>query len=121
MRLCVSLLVALALGAAACGDNDEPTGPTAPSGCTLPSSPANFAVALAGSSAVFSWSAVSGANDYVIRIGSTPGSGNMVSTNTTQTTFTWNGTGRGTYYATVEARNACGGGPVSNTLTFTTT
>ena len=40
-------------------------------------------------------------------------------TNTTITTFQWNGVSPGTYYARVDARNACGTSPSSNIVAFT--
>ena len=120
MRAAV-LVVLLAVSSVSCGDDDGGS-PMSPSGgnCARPAAPANFGVALSGSSAVFTWSAVSGAMDYTLRVGTSAGAANVISTNTTQTSYTWNGTGRGTYFATVEARNACGSGAASIQLSFTT-
>ena len=116
------LVVLLAVSSVSCGGDDDGGSPTSPSGgnCSRPGAPANFGVALSGSSAVFTWTAVSGAIDYTLRVGTSAGAANVISTNTTQTSYTWNGTGRGTYFATVEARNACGSGAASLQLSFTT-
>jgi len=104
MRACTAALIALIAAAAiACGDSDNGGSPNSPSGggnCSRPSAPGDFRVALSGNSATFTWAAVGGANDYLLRVGTTPSTADIMSTNTSQTTFTWNGTGRGTCYAT---------------------
>ncbi len=52
------------------------------------------------------WSAVSGATEYMVLVGSTPSSSDQLSTNTTNTSYTW--TARpGRQYARVQAK--CGG------------
>lgn len=123
-RVLLALVVA---GGIACGgegdggggDNASPTSPTpTSSGCSRPAAPSNFQAAVTGNNAAFSWSAVSGAIDYDIRVGTGPGSSNVLSTNTTQTTYNWNGINSGTYYARVEARNSCGSGQSSNEVSF---
>jgi hypothetical protein len=130
-------LIVLAVAGVSCGGGESggPTSPTAtptastpatadptpPSGaCSRPPAPSNFAVALSESRAVFTWSAVSGAIDYTIRVGTTMGTANVISTNTSQTTYAWNGTERGNYFATVEARNSCGSGASAAWISFTT-
>jgi hypothetical protein len=138
-RICAfGALMLLAVTGGSCGGGESagPTSPTAtptastpatadpappPSGgCSRPPAPSNFAVALSESRAVFTWSAVNGAIDYTIRVGTTSGASNVISTNTTQTTYAWNGTARGTYFATVEARNSCGSGASASWISFTT-
>lgn len=76
---------------------------------------------MSGSRVTFTWSEVSGANDYMIFVGTSSGGSNMQSTNTTHTNFQWNGGDRGTYYARVQARNSCGQSGMSNELVFTIT
>jgi len=127
----IALIAMLAAAAIGCGggdgDNSGGNSPTAPSstsstpnaGCTRPAAPPNFTATVAGSSVTFTWSAVIGAVYYDIMVGTSPGSSNALSTNTTQTNYAWNGAPRGTYYARVEARNACGSGPASPEITFT--
>lgn len=137
-RMCAFVLpVLLAVAGVSCGGGESagPTSPTvtpttstpatvdpppAPGSCSRPPAPSNFAVAVSESRARFTWSAVSGAIDYTIRIGTTAGTANVISTNTSQTTFAWNGTGQGTYYATVEARNSCGSGASAAWISFRT-
>src|SRR5687768_4232045 len=118
-RMCAFVLpILLAVAAVSCGSG-ETAGPTSPTvtpttstppavdppptsgGCSRPPAPSNFAVAVSESRALFTWSPISGAIDYTIRIGTTMGTANVISTNTSQTTYAWNGTGQGTYYATV--------------------
>lgn len=130
--LCVITAV---LFAAACGSNDgaeqTPTAPTPttppatteppPSTSCAPPVPANLAVVqTGGSTRVFTWNASSGAADYFIGIGSSSGSANLIYTNTTQTTYSWTGTGvtSAFYYARVYARNSCGSSNWSTELVF---
>ena len=77
-------------------------------------------VQTAGSTRVFTWNASSGAADYFIGIGSSSGSANLIYTNTTQTTYSWTGTGvtSAFYYARVYARNSCGSSNWSTELAF---
>jgi hypothetical protein len=127
------LAVALMLGclAAACSSNDggapTPTSPTpstpapspTPGGTSscLPAAPGNFRVVVNGTSRVFNWDAVSGVQDYFIQIATTGGP-DLVNTNTTQTTYTWNGFSPASYWARVSARNACGSGASSTQIFF---
>lgn len=125
-RCTLALLAVLAIGSVACGGSDDGGGdsgsPTSPTGggggCNRPGAPVNVAAAVSFSSVVFSWSAVNSARDYVIMVGSTPGTSNMLSTNTTQTSYNWNGVPPGTYHVRVEARNTCGSGAPSTQVTF---
>lgn len=137
-RPAVLIVLFVAVLSVACGGNGEgvssPTAPTptittpppttpAPppqSGCTRPSAP-HLQVSLDGNRVTFTWSAVNGAIDYTIYIGTSPNSSNLVRTNTSQTNYAWNGANRGTYYASVHARNNCGSGDSSNEVVFTIT
>ena len=111
----------------ACGGADgvtsSPTGPssTPTSSSSQPQSscvPANLAASTAGSVVTLQWSAVSGATEYMVLVGSTPSSSDQLSTNTTNNSYTW--TARpGQQYARVQAK--CGGqfGGSSSEVTFT--
>ncbi len=80
---------------------------TLPRTCTTPAAPTNLSANVSGSTVTFSWSNVSGATDYTVEAGSSPGGSGALSISTSQTTYTWNGAAAGTYYARVKARNAC--------------
>jgi len=131
-RFAMAVLVA-ALGAACSGDEQtaSPTSPTSTTPTTtgagpqsptnqscLPAAPTNLQVAITGSQRVFTWSAVSGVQDYFIQIGSKSGESDLINTNTSQTTYTWTGAGPSTYYARVYGRNSCGSGPNSAEISF---
>ena len=82
----------------ACGGADgvtsSPTGPssTPTSSSSQPQSscvPANLAASTAGSVVTLQWSAVSGATEYMVLVGSTPSSSDQLSTNTTNNSYTW--------------------------------
>ena len=127
----LALLVA-ALGNACSGSDGGTTTPTSPTTPTptapgpqtptnpscLPAAPGNLRVTVTGSTRVFNWNAVSGAQDYFIQIGNSSGAKDLIDTNTTQTTYAWTGGNASTYYARVYARNSCGSGPNSTELTF---
>ena len=71
-----------------------------------------------GSAVTLRWSAVNGATEYSVLVGSTPSSSDLLSTNTTNNSYTW--TARpGQQYARVQAK--CGGqfGGSSNEVVFT--
>jgi hypothetical protein len=130
----VVAVLAASLGMACSGsEGDSPTAPSSTSsgGSTsgagpqtptqqscVPSAPNNLRVNVNGSSRVFTWDAVNGAQDYFIQIGSGSGGSDLVNTNTSQTTYSWTGAGPGTYYARVYARNSCGSGPNSTQISF---
>ena len=117
-----------------CGGNESegsssPTGPSSPSGssnpppqssCTSPpAAPTNLRVAAQnGSLITLEWNAVSNATQYDVLVGTTPSSSNTLSTNTSQTNYTWTAP-TGTHYARVQAKNACGNGTSSNEVSFT--
>ena len=128
-RVGTFFLVLAAVVTIGCGGAESvgssPTAPSSPGGSnpsqpTNPSSsaPSNLAVVVNGSTVVFTWTGVSGANQYSILVGSTPSSSDKLSTNTTQTNYT--GTfGTGVYYARVQAMvNGVWSGS-SNEVSFT--
>ena len=89
--------------------------------CVILPGPGSFRASVSGTTVTFSWTAVNGADDYLIGVGTSRGSSRSLSTNTTQTTYTWVGATPRTYYGRVVARNACGPGAASNEATFTVT
>jgi hypothetical protein len=127
-----AVLVMVAAGAIACGgggveenntgSNPSPTAPSdgggSTSGCTRPDSPSGLRADVSGSRVLLSWNAVNTATQYDVLIGSVSGSSNLLATNTTQTSYNWNGAPRGRYYARVEAKNQCGNGPPSAEVAF---
>jgi hypothetical protein len=56
----------------------------------------------------------------LILVGTTPSSSNSLSTNTTQTTYTWT-ISPGTYYARVQSKNGSTTSGSSNEVSFTVT
>jgi hypothetical protein len=127
-------VLAIVLAAAvtgACGGaegvSSSPTGPSstptttssqpqphAQSSCV----PTNLTASVTGSSVTLQWSAVNGATEYLVLVGSTPSSSDQLSTNTTNSNYSW--TARpGRQYARVQAK--CGGafGSSSNEAEFT--
>jgi hypothetical protein len=73
------------------------------------------------STRIFTWNASPGATDYFVQIGTSSGNGDMIYTNTTQTTYTWTGQNASDsiwYYARIHARNACGQANPSNEIMF---
>lgn len=132
----IIIAFAAALTAACGGDagNASPTGPTPsndapPSTSTNPppsnpatlAAPANLSASVDGSRVNLTWNGVSGANDYMVHIGTQPGTGNIISTNTSKTDFQWNGGPKGTYYARVVARNSQTSSASSNEIVITIT
>ena len=71
-----------------------------------------------GTVVTLGWNAVSGATEYVVLVGSAPGSSDQLSTNTTNTSYTWTAKG-GRQYARVQAK--CNGefGSSSNEIDYT--
>ena len=134
-RLGVLSIVLAAAVTGACGGADEvsssPTGPSStptttssqppppPPPQTASCVPQDLRVAsLQGTVVSLQWSAVSGATEYLILVGSTPSSSNQLSTNTTNNNYTWTAKA-GKQFARVQAR--CGGqwGSSSNEVEFT--
>jgi hypothetical protein len=121
--------------AAGCSGSEGGATPTSPSAstssggtappqasCTMPAAPANLHVdSLQGSTVSLSWSAVSGATEYLVLVGSTSGSSDELFTNTSQAAYTTGGVKVGHHYARVQAKNACGTSGSSNQVDFTVT
>ena len=91
-----------------------------PVGCT-PAAPANLVVTMSDTRVTLTWSAVSGATEYVVLVGTSPSSSNEILTNTTNTTYQWNGAKIGQHYARIQAKNSCGTSGSSNEVAFTVT
>ena len=133
VTLCVAALAAMV--AAGCSGSEGGATPTSPSAstssggtappqasCTMPAAPANLHVdSLQGSTVSLSWSAVSGATEYLVLVGSTSGSSDELFTNTSQAAYTTGGVKVGHHYARVQAKNACGTSGSSNQVDFTVT
>ena len=131
VTLCVAAIAAAV--AAGCSGSEGGATPTAPSAstssggtvapqasCTMPAAPANLHVdSVQGSTVSLSWSAVSGATQYLVLVGSTSGSSDELSTNTSQAAYTTGGVKVGHHYARVQAKNACGTSGSSNQVDFT--
>jgi hypothetical protein len=129
----LALAAAAALSIACGGDSGESPSPTAPSqgtttttttsggGCSLPGAPGGLAVTVASTRVTMTWAPVNGASDYLVLVGTTASSSNVISTNTTNPEFFWNGATLGTYYARIQSRNPCGTSGSSNEVAFTVT
>jgi hypothetical protein len=127
----LSIVLAAAV-TGACGGADSasssPTGPTStPTTSSQPQPappqascvPTNLTVAsIQGSVVSLQWSAVSGATEYLVLVGSAPSSSDQLSENTSQPTYTWTAK-PGRQYGRVQAK--CGGafGGSSNEVEFT--
>ena len=126
----LSIVLAAAVTGACGGSETASPSPTGPSSTTTTSSqpqpapqqacvPANLRVgSIQGSVVMLAWNGVSGATEYVVLVGSTPGSSDQLSTNTTNTSYTWTAKG-GRQYARVQAK--CNGqfGGSSNEVEYT--
>jgi hypothetical protein len=126
------LIVLAAAVTGACGGSESaspaPTGPspTTTTTTTPPPAPAQQAcvpsnlrvVSIQGTVVTLEWNAVSGATEYTILVGSAPGSSDQLSTNTTNTTYTWTAK-NGRQYARVQSK--CNGtyGSSSNEIEYT--
>ena len=127
----LSIVLAAAV-TGACGSSESaspaPTGPSpTTTTTTAPPPPApqqacvptNLHVAsMQGTVVTLAWNAVSGATEYVVLVGSTPGSSDQLSTNTTNTSYTWTAK-NGRQYARVQSK--CNGqfGSSSNEVDYT--
>jgi predicted phage tail protein len=84
----------------------------------MPGAPTNLQVSVVGTNRTFTWNAVANVTDYFIQIGTESGRSDVLFTNTSQTTYSWNGTALGNYVARVHAKNACGTSGNSNEVAF---
>ena len=89
-------------------------GPT----CMALPPPTNFRATVAGTRVTFNWNAVAGTTEYVIGVGTAPNGSNVLSFNTTQTSYQWRAAPPGTLFARVEARSGCHHVNPSNEITF---
>lgn len=125
--LCVVVAATMTI---ACGGADNagssPTGPSSSSSSSTNTSqpsnsssvPTNLAVAVNSGSVTLTWNGVNGASQYLVLVGSTSGSSDKLSTNTTNTSYTYTA-GSGTYYARVQAKNGDTWSSSSNEVSFT--
>jgi hypothetical protein len=124
----LSIVLAAAVTGACGGADGASSSPTGPSSTTPTTSsqpapqgscvPGNLTASVSGSAVTLRWSAVNGATEYSVLVGSTPSSSDLLSTNTTNNIYTW--TARpGQQYARIQAK--CGGqfGGSSNEAVFT--
>jgi len=122
------VLAAAVTGACGGSDNASPT-PTGPSSTTTTTTappapqqacvPTNLhVVSIQGTGVTLGWNGVSGATEYVVLVGSSPGSSDQLSTNTTNTSYTWTAK-VGRQYARVQSK--CNGqfGSSSNEVEYT--
>ena len=128
----LSIVLAAAVTGACGGAESASSSPTAPSTTTTPTPsqpqptpqpaacvPTNLhVVSIQGTVVTLGWNGVSGATEYVVLVGSTPGSSDQLSTNTTNTSYTWTAKG-GRQFARVQAK--CNGqfGSSSNEIDYT--
>jgi hypothetical protein len=127
--LCVAIAATLTM---ACGesDNGAPSSPTSPSPTSNPSQPAPApsnggltapnnlrVVTVTGSQVTLAWEST-GAPEYLILVGTSQSSSNALSTNTTQTTYTWT-VSPGSYFARVQSKNGTATSGSSNEVSFT--
>ena len=126
----LSIVLAAAV-TGACGGSENaspaPTGPSSTTTTTTAPPPASqqacvptnlHVVSVQGTVVTLGWNGVSGATEYVVLVGSSPGSSDQLSTNTTNTSYTWTAKG-GRQYARVQSK--CNGqfGSSSNEVEFT--
>jgi hypothetical protein len=129
-RVGVLFIVLAAAVTIACGGGDSAgSSPTSPSSTTPGQStsqptnpstlnaPTNLTVAANGGVVTLSWTGVSGANEYLVLVGTTSGNSDKLFTNTTKTDYTWT-VGSGRYYARVQAKNGNVTSGSSNEVTF---
>jgi len=128
----LSIVLAAAVTGACGGADSASSSPTGPSTTTTTTSsqpqptpqpaacvPTNLhVVSMQGSVVTLGWNGVSGATEYVVLVGSAPGSSDQHSTNTTNTSYTWTAKG-GRQFARVQAK--CNGqfGSSSNEIDYT--
>jgi uncharacterized repeat protein (TIGR03803 family) len=91
-------------------------------GCSAPpGAPGSFLANVSGSTVTFAWLAASGSpTTYVLLAGTSSGSTNAGTFDLGNSlSYTATGVPAGTYYVRLQARNACGSGPVSSETVFT--
>lgn len=128
-RVGVLAIVLAAVVTGACGGADgvspAPTSPSPATSTTTPSSaqqacvPSNLRLASKqGTVVTLAWDAVSNATEYLVLVGSAPSASDHLSTNTTNTSYTWTAK-TGQQYARVQAK--CNGqfGGSSNEIAYT--
>lgn len=134
-RVSLGIAALAAVVAAGCSGSEGGATPTAPStstssggtappqaSCTMPAAPTGLKVDyVQGSTVSFSWSAVSGATQYLVLIGTTSGNSEDLSTNTSQANYVTGGIKVGHHYARVQSKNACGTSGSSNQVDFSVT
>lgn len=84
----------------------------------MPAAPIGLAASAGGSTASFSWQAVSGATSYQIQIGTSPGDSSVATAIITPAAYS-RGLSPGTYWWRVRAQNAAGWGAVSTDAALT--
>jgi len=124
----LSIVLAAAVTGACGGADSASSSLTSPSSTPTASSqpqpppascvPANLRWSIQGTVVTLQWNSVNGATEYLVLVGSAPSSSDRVSTNTTNTSYTWTAS-PGRQYARVQAK--CGGsfGSSSNEVEFT--
>ena len=133
LRFLSAVEIATAMSIGCSDDNDAiATGPTntsdvnalasaiggSPSGCNLPSAPANLQVAsMTGSTVELAWSPVAGATSYSVMVGTTPGGTDVLFNESSKASFRFTAPD-GRSYARVEASTACGHGPATGSISF---
>jgi hypothetical protein len=131
----LSIVLAAAVTGACGGAEEVGTGPTGTSTTTtttatqptprptpqpscVPTAPGNLRASSKGTVVTLEWDASPGAIEYVVLVGTTPSSSDVLSTNTTQTTYTAT-MKNGYLFARVQARGSCGWSGSSNEVGFT--
>src|SRR4030095_1127865 len=99
----LSIVLAAAVTGACGGAESASSSPTGPSTTTPTTSsqpqptacvPTNLhVVSIQGTVVTLGWNGVSGATEYMVLVGSAPGSSDQLSTNTTNTSYTWTARG----------------------------
>jgi len=86
--------------------------------CMALPAPTGLRASVASSRVTFNWDPVATATEYVIGVGTAPGSTNIMAPNTSATTYLWRGAPAGTFFARVGARAGCSHMNASNEITF---
>jgi hypothetical protein len=88
--------------------------------CMALPTPTGLRVSVSGRRVRFEWNPVEGRYDYLVGVGTSPGSSATLSRSTTQTTYDWRNAPAGTYFARVGTRSGdCPHTGASNEITFT--